>query len=225
MAALEARDAASAISVMFLAPDIYNVVLREPLPDIFMTVMEMSGNSAARRLKKTLRVGAVKTTTAPADKASIKFEFDTTNPEAVRWVEEHATELIADISETTREQIRLIISEGFTEGRTIDEMTADLEDAVGDSVRAERIARTETMRASNEGQSQLWDQAIEEGLLNGDEQKEWIVTPDDRLCPVCEPMDGVTVGLNDDFDVEGDAIQEPPAHPNCRCTVGLSIGS
>jgi hypothetical protein len=58
---------------------------------------------------------------------------------------------------------------------------------IGDPERAELIARTETMRASNEGQQEAWDQAVEEGLLTGNEQQEWIVTPDDRLCPSASP--------------------------------------
>jgi hypothetical protein len=55
------------------------------------------------------------------------------------------------------------------------------------------------MRASNEGQQEAWDQAVEEGLLTGNEQQEWIVTPDDRLCPECEPFDGCRRRLDGTF--------------------------
>lgn len=81
--------------------------------------------------------------------------------------------------------------------------------------RADSIARTETMRAANEGTIQMWGQAQDAGLLARDAQKVWIATED--ACPECDEVDGETVGLNDDFSVG----EDPPLHPNCRCTVGL----
>jgi len=84
--------------------------------------------------------------------------------------------------------------------------------------RAEKIARTEIMDALNEGQSVAWQQAQAEGLLSAGATKEWIVTPDDRLCEQCEPMDGRTVPVGQSFP-EGD----PPLHPNCRCTIGIGV--
>lgn len=86
--------------------------------------------------------------------------------------------------------------------------------------RAEMIAQTETMEAANEGQKELWNQAVEQGLLTGDESKEWIYTPDGNACSDCEDLDGTTVPLNTEFD-DGD----PPLHPYCRCTLGLAVES
>lgn len=81
--------------------------------------------------------------------------------------------------------------------------------------RAQTIARTETMRASNEGQRELWAQAREAGLIDAaTQQKTWIAT--DGACDECAEVDGQVVGIDEDFSIEG-----PPAHPNCRCTEGL----
>jgi hypothetical protein len=80
--------------------------------------------------------------------------------------------------------------------------------------RAETIARTEIMRASNEGTAQLWSQAKDRGLLTGDEKKVWIAADP---CPECEDVDGEEVGIFDDFSVG----TNPPLHPNCLCTIGL----
>lgn len=83
--------------------------------------------------------------------------------------------------------------------------------------RADTIARTEGMRAANEGQRQLWDQAVDAGLVDAaTQQKVWIATDD--ACPECQEVDGETVGLDEDFSVGSD----PPLHPNCRCTIGLT---
>lgn len=90
--------------------------------------------------------------------------------------------------------------------------------------RAIRIARTETMRASNQGQLQLWQQNRAAGLLTGNEKKVWIVTPDDDLCPVCRPMAGQKVGLTESFDTgRFGKVKSPPAHPQCRCAIGLAL--
>lgn len=86
--------------------------------------------------------------------------------------------------------------------------------------RARMIARTETMSAANEGQRMLWEQALEDGLLEGDELREWIVTPDDRLCPDCEELDGATAELDGEF---APGVDGPPLHPDCRCAQGLSM--
>jgi SPP1 gp7 family putative phage head morphogenesis protein len=151
------------------------------------------------------------------------WAFDATNPAAQKWVEEHATELITDLSDTTREDIKDLLEQAFEGDFDVDQLTSEIADAIGDDERADLIARTETMRASNEGQQEAWDQAVEEGLLTGTERQEWIVTPDDRLCPICEPMDGVVTDLDGYFDVDGDQIDGPPAHPRCRCTIGLVV--
>lgn len=85
--------------------------------------------------------------------------------------------------------------------------------------RAENIARTETMRASNEGQRQLWRQAQDRGYLPRAQQRVWIATEDERVCPVCGKLDGKRAALNGQFAGGHDG---PPAHPSCRCTQGLA---
>lgn len=153
----------------------------------------------------------------------IDWKFDVTEPNAVKWIKDHAAEAVKDIDEATREQIREVVEEAFTDQFDVDDLADEIADIIGDEARADVIARTEVMRASNQGQLEAWEQATDAGLLTGDETKEWITTPDDRLCPVCEPLDGVNVAMNEDFDVDGEKVEGPPAHPNCRCTVGLTL--
>lgn len=86
--------------------------------------------------------------------------------------------------------------------------------------RALTIAQTETMRASNEGQRQMWNQAVENGRLKPNVKRVWIVTPDDKLCPICAPLEGQLAGLHETFS---GGFMTPPAHPRCRCTTGLEI--
>ena len=86
--------------------------------------------------------------------------------------------------------------------------------------RAMTIARTETIAAVNAGQQALWDSARRSGAIRENEfERIWIVTDDDLLdLSVCEPLTDARAALDEPFD---GGYMYPPAHPNCRCAVGL----
>lgn len=89
--------------------------------------------------------------------------------------------------------------------------------------RAVMIARQETMHAARAGQGDAWAQAVAHGLLKKTQQRKWSVTDDDRLCDICEPMDGQTVGLDEPFTTgDGDEVDEEGAHVGCRCAINLA---
>lgn len=91
--------------------------------------------------------------------------------------------------------------------------------------RATVIARTETMTASNRGILDSWRQAHTEGLLADGMQKQWIHgAGSERTCEACDELgDSDPVGMFETFhsDVLDDDFEAPPAHAQCRCTVGL----
>lgn len=50
--------------------------------------------------------------------------------------------------------------------------------------------------------------------------KRWITQNDDKVCPICLPLEGKTVPQASTFSVEpGTTISAPPAHPDCRCRI------
>lgn len=80
--------------------------------------------------------------------------------------------------------------------------------------RAKNIARTESIKAAMAGLEQSWAKAARDGFLDRNRAwKQWMVAEDDRLCPVCAPMDGVKVRLGDLFmaTVEGFPEGKPEA--------------
>lgn len=81
--------------------------------------------------------------------------------------------------------------------------------------RAVRIARTETVAASNAGRYLSWIEAEAQGLLGSNSVKRWITAMDERTCPICEPLNNKEFPYKANFP-SGELM--PPVHPNCRCS-------
>lgn len=90
-------------------------------------------------------------------------------------------------------------------------------------LRAETIARTESIDAASRGQQSLWEEAAQRGLLPPTFRRFWVVTPDDRLCTtICAPIPGMNpqgVGLHEPFQTPIGPRMTPTAHPMCRCVI------
>jgi len=88
--------------------------------------------------------------------------------------------------------------------------------------RAMMIARTESIDSANEGQRELWGQAIEQGFLGADSKRKWLAGGP-RMCVICEEMDGQVVGIDEPFVTpDGEEIDGPTAHPGCTCSQGIT---
>lgn len=93
-------------------------------------------------------------------------------------------------------------------------------------MRAERIARTESLAVSNEAALEAYKQSP---MTNA---KEW--SAEFGACEFCQELDGKIIGLSENFaslgeqmigadgntyNVDYEDIARPPAHPNCRCAL------
>lgn len=89
--------------------------------------------------------------------------------------------------------------------------------------RGENIARTEIVNASNQGTMDSWSIAQDNQWIPTTTHKRWISAfGSARTCQYCGALHGVEVPVNDAFpDVGLGRTQRPPAHPSCRCTMGL----
>lgn len=147
------------------------------------------------------------------------ISFDIDRPEVQQFLEGYTMEFAKGIEGVSEQALRELImkaqSEGWSVPNTRNAIT-EMWDGF-DKVRAERIARTETIRSSNAGSEEAWKQA-------GIQKKQWYATIDGRQCPECEAMyeysklNPVTIGGNFSNE-EGWTGAYPPLHPNCRCTI------
>jgi hypothetical protein len=91
---------------------------------------------------------------------------------------------------------------------------------------ARTIARTETMRALNLGTHEGHRLAVATGAYPEGVVREWVTAPLDgpsgkRVCPVCRPLSGTQVGLEEPWQTANGPVLTPPAHAACRCRVVL----
>lgn len=121
----------------------------------------------------------------------------------------------------TRARRALVLSQ--TEGDTLAQAQKRMDDLWGLGkgqngkslwFRLLAIADSEFWRAANLGAAAMMgDNAY---MLKG---KMWITKEDERVCPRCEKLDGVSMLLDADFidTVGGVKVSNPPLHTLCRC--------
>lgn len=131
---------------------------------------------------------------------------------------------ITQISDTTLAKIRLELTDGVAQGESIPELAKRIDTLYLDQIipnRSTTIARTEVVASSNYASIQA---AQSSGLAL---TKVWLATEDSRTRPAHAAADGQEVGMDEAFDVGGDALQYPGDMDNgsannivnCRCTV------
>jgi hypothetical protein len=112
-----------------------------------------------------------------------------------------------------------LIADGVTPA-TVDRMTARYGARLL-RLRARMIARTETIRAANEGRRAGWSRNVAEGTILPERwEREWvaIVPSDGRTCRYCVQQDGQRAPIDGTYP---NGASGPPGHPDCRCTESL----
>ena len=155
----------------------------------------------------------------------MSFDYTLVNTRARDWAQRYVGELITQIDNTTRANVRQAVSRWYENGEPLSALQRDLEPTFG-ADRAQMIAETETTFASANGAVAGYQ---ESGVVVG---MRWRTVVDERVCPICGTLDGVTVGLDERFyDALPPNLQsrvrrefdKPPAHPRCRCRISPSV--
>lgn len=120
------------------------------------------------------------------------------------------------------------LSQGVAAGESVSKLSQRVADVYKQAkgFRSDRVARTETLKASNYAADMAYQQS---GVVVA---KQWFANPD--ACEFCAEMDGKIVQLEREFLSQGDSvsgadgaeyiadyesIEDPPLHPNCECTI------
>lgn len=137
--------------------------------------------------------------------------WELANNAAAAWAINFGQTLAGMMLMTTTERIQNEVAEYIMNSQTIGELIQRIRwGNVYSEERARQIAVTEVTRAFAEGNRAAWQAS---GVI---ERKEWRTNNDELVCPVCGPLAGKVVGLDEEF---ADGIDGPPAHPRCRCWI------
>lgn len=114
------------------------------------------------------------------------------------------------VTEAVASDLNRILATGMVNGDGAIEIANAMSGRI-DSItrtRALTIARTEIIHAHAEGQLDSFEKlGVEELGINA----EWSTAGDDRVCPLCQPLEGKVFSMKD-------ARGKIPLHPNCRCS-------
>ena len=159
--------------------------------DLFLPLAYQRGaNFALRKLK---RYGI-----------SIDITATVADPETISALRGLTLEYIRGMKADLKKKLREILVRSQLENWPRKELVNKISNEFNLSkTRAEMIARTEIIRAFNEGAWQRYKAA-------GFKRWKWLTAADERVCAICGPKDG---------RVYPEGAQRPPAHPRCRCTI------
>jgi SPP1 gp7 family putative phage head morphogenesis protein len=139
--------------------------------------------------------------------------FQLVDTQALDFLVNFNIQLAGDVSRELADGINKTIQLGIATGKGVRDLGSVIKDKeafrrAGKTVfktaqtRMTLIARTETIRAHNQGQIKFYHTV-------GVEKAIWQTAEDERTCPECAPLDGQVFLL--------DKLSAPPYHPDCRC--------
>lgn len=158
-----------------------------------------------------------------ADQLAVESAFSLKNPRAVAYVAEHGSARVTGITETTRAQLRTLLTrataEGWSYGRTASAIRGQFEGFAGRRPqkhirsRARLIAVQEVGDAYEAGSRLHADVLAEGGMAI---EKSYLTVGDDRVSAACRGNQAAG-WINLDAAFSG-GVQRPPQHVACRCT-------
>lgn len=149
------------------------------------------------------------------ERAGVSVDFALVNDGVAKWAKDYTFNLVRGITDTTRAYLQDKMSAWAESGAPLPDLTKVLrESGTFNATRAELVASTETTRAYAEGNMTAWRDS---GVVS---KRRWNTAVDELVCPACGALHMQEVGMDEPFtDDNGNAIDNPPAHPRCRCWV------
>lgn len=189
-----------------------------PMETAYVNIYKQTGTKFAKYSRRKLK-------TKKSDEEDIVYTRFESHMQTFAKIK--AGKRIVDVTGTTFEEIQRITAKAITEATkegwsiftTARQIEKDLK--ISNLYRAERIARTEVLSASNEG-SLVGAQSLEIPF-----KKVWIATPDSRIRDSHLSLNGQSVGQYESFsnglEYPGDTNGQAEEVINCRCVIGYDV--
>lgn len=159
-----------------------------------------------------------------AKETNSAIDFTLYNPNILRMTEARANFVAEKINESTASLLQNALDEGIKNGESISDIAKRIDNiySFSEDFRSKRIAQTEIIGATNQGQLKAYDEA-------GVKQKKWLTAGDERVRDSHLAMNGQVVDLHQSFTSGLGAKMQYPGDRssgvdaseivNCRCTV------
>ena len=173
--------------------------------------MEALGAEGLQDLSDVARSGIVRRTFAAIDRTAVAF------------LANYQVQLLGDVSGALVSGIKRVVTQGVLSGRSMAEVAREVGKVVRDREafrragktvfktaqrRAMLIARTETMRAHNEGRMAFYREVAVARVT-------WIAADDGRVCAECGANQGKHFNVGE--------LPPLPLHPGCRCSSAAQV--
>jgi len=143
----------------------------------------------------------------------VTASFSMVHMPVLSYMQDYQLGLIRRVTQEVRDQIKEELKRGYVMGESIPDIakrlrSTKLDKGVWPSIekRAEVIARTEIVRASNQGALYVYWQYDVKRVM-------WLAAADERVCPICGVLHRRI------FPIDQIPFGGPPAHPRCRCFI------
>ena len=141
------------------------------------------------------------------DKTGAVGDIDTAMTRAI-------DEVARGVADNSRLQFEALVRQGISPDEVIERMALRFS-----SGHSEQIAVTELTRAEAQFSEALSSRLAEQGVNT---QIRWLTSEDERVCPICAPLDH-KLKKDGGWMSKAGIITSPPAHPNCRCATVVEI--
>jgi hypothetical protein len=158
------------------------------------------------------------------------ISFQVNNPRAEKWLDENSLDNAKDVIGSLHDDLKEQLNEGFEAGESIPDIVKRIQNVYDgydiDGYKAERIARTEVISASNAGALEAYEQSGLK-LLKG-----WLGELDDKIRDshikaTLDYTEEKAIPMDEDFVLAGGSGPAPgqiddtngEENINCRCTI------
>lgn len=129
--------------------------------------------------------------------------YETFNLAAMSYLRRYQLTNVAQIAENTRKRLVPLLDQWLRSGEPLPVLEAQLATFLG-SKRAGQVAVTEVTRLFADGNLMLWRST---GVVTS---KVWRTANDELVCPLCGPLEGVTVEMEADFTQDAATVGSSP---------------
>lgn len=157
----------------------------------------------------------------------ITGELITVTPQIKKEIQVQILRVSGLYNEETLRTLEKTLTEGSINNESLTKLKKRVEQVYSDArgYRAERIAQTESLRATNKSAEIVFKE-------NGFDRTQWFVNP--NACEFCITMAGktkeigakfvnigevITTANGDQMKIDYDDVYNPPLHPNCKCSI------